>query len=350
MSASDPYRVAERLIAYWQGTEDDALLCGALAERLEPSLRAPAQRDRAGLRQDPVVLETALRSLAAVDPVTRDLIRKLTPSPEDGSTRKPIAAPDRHRGFAPPQTEVARVKVEQNNGMIAGGDFSVEGGMVFNAPSQINAVPRPEDKESTKAQAEAVRILFLAANPQDTTPLRLDQEVRDIAIALQQARFRESFDLRQQWAVRISDLQRALLQHQPSILHFSGHGGPDGCIYLEDNTGLSRPVSGLALARLLSSFKEIRCVLLNACYSQAQAAAMAENVDCVVGMSTRIGDQAATAFSTSFYQALAYGRDVQAAFDLGCAQILLDGLEEEDTPQLLAVRCDPSNLVLSRRR
>ena len=51
----------------------------------------------------------------------------------------------------------------------------------------------------------------------------------------------------------------------------------------------------------------IRCVVLNACYSEAQAQAIAEAIDCVVGMTSAVGDDAAIEFATAFYRALGYG-------------------------------------------
>jgi len=87
--------------------------------------------------------------------------------------------------------------------------------------------------------------------------------------------------------------------------------------------------------------------VLNACFSQIQAEAIAENIDCVVGMSTAVGDEAAISFASAFYQALAYGRTVRTAFDLGCNQIDLESLGEQDTPQLLAKRADPAQVVFA---
>ena len=92
----------------------------------------------------------------------------------------------------------------------------------------------------------------------------------------------------------------------------------------------------------------IRCVVLNACYSEGQAEAIAQHIDCVVGMSRAISDPAAMGFATAFYQALGYGRDVKTAFDLGCAQIDLESLGEQNTPKLLALRINPKDLVFVR--
>jgi hypothetical protein len=167
-----------------------------------------------------------------------------------------------------------------------------------------------------------IKILFLAANPTDTSRLRLDQEIRSIDQALRQAEFRDKFDVEQHWAVRVVDLQGYLLRHKPDIVHFSGHGTAANEIILEDNQGKSQPVSTRALGQLFSVLKDnIRCVVLNACYSERQAQAIAAHIDCVIGMSKAIGDSAAVSFAEAFYQALGYGRDVKAAFDLGCLQI-----------------------------
>jgi hypothetical protein len=174
------------------------------------------------------------------------------------------------------------------------------------------------------ASQRPMRILFLAANPTNTPSLRLDQEMRAIDQALRQSEFRDRFDIRQHWAVRYNDIQGYLLRHQPDIVHFSGHGGSSSEIVLEDEYGNSHPVSVRALSQLFSILKDnIRCVVLNACYSEDQGKAIAEHIDCVVGMSNAIGDTTAIAFASAFYQALGFGRDVQTAFDLSRSEKVL---------------------------
>lgn len=194
---------------------------------------------------------------------------------------------------------------------------------------------------------EPVRILFLSSNPRDTLRLGLDQEVRAIDASLQQARFRDRFDLRQHGAVRVGDLQECLLRHEPHIVHFSGHGTQSSELILEDDQGNSQTVSARALSTLFSVLKaNIRCVVLNACYSEQQARAIAEHIDCVIGMSNAVSDSAVISFSSSFYGAIGYGRDIQTAFDLGRVAIDLDNLDEQDKPKLLAPNSDPRSIVL----
>ena len=190
---------------------------------------------------------------------------------------------------------------------------------------------------------QRVVILFLAANPSTTTRLRLDSEVRAIDQALRQANYRDQFDLRQHWAVRVADLQELLLRHQPHIVHFSGHGASSGEILLQDDAGRAQAVPPQALANVFSLLIDnIRCVVLNACFSQTQAVTIAQHVDCVVGMSQEIGDKDARAFAAAFYEALAYGKSVKTAFELGRNRIDLAGLEDGEVPQLLCPNSDPA--------
>jgi hypothetical protein len=207
--------------------------------------------------------------------------------------------------------------------------------------------PEPASpKEFLTLPAGKVKILFLASNPADTPMLRLDKEARAIDEALRQAEYRQRFEIIQHWAVRVSDLQACLLRHEPNIIHFSGHGSETSEIVLENASGTSQALPAEALSRLFGLFKEhLRCVVLNACYTQFQAEAIADQIECVIGMSKAIRDEACLNFSNAFYQALGYGKDIQTAFELGCLQIDLQGLAEGDIPRLLAKRREPKTII-----
>jgi CHAT domain-containing protein len=139
-----------------------------------------------------------------------------------------------------------------------------------------------------------------------------------------------------QLSVRASDLSQALLDTQPQIVHFSGHGTSDGALCLEDQVGETQPVEPDALAELFEvTADQVQCVVLNACYSGTQANAIAKHIPCVIGMSQDIGDEAAIAFAVGFYQALGAGREIEDAYKLGCVQIRLRGIPEHLTPVLI---------------
>jgi CHAT domain len=178
-------------------------------------------------------------------------------------------------------------------------------------------------------------ILILTANPKDTSRLRLEQEVRDIEEGLQRAKNRDQFVVKSMFAVRPRDIQRAMLDINPSIVHFSGHGTGDEGLVFEDETGSAKLVDGEALAGLFALFAEqVECVVLNGCYSEVQAEAIAQHINYVIGMKQAIGDKAAIEFAVGFYDALGAGRTVEFAHKLGCVAIRLAGVPEQLTPVL----------------
>lgn len=120
-------------------------------------------------------------------------------------------------------------------------------------------MPEPAAPKPT-ASAPAL-ILFLGANPSETTRLALDKEVREIRHRLRTAELRDAFHLEQEWAVRATDLQECLLRHRPAIVHFSGHGNAAGELLLEDETGHATPVGTAAVTNLFRLLgKTVRCM------------------------------------------------------------------------------------------
>ena len=178
------------------------------------------------------------------------------------------------------------------------------------------------------------KILVLAANPQNTPGLRLDEEVRGIQRSIQMAKERDRFQIVSEWAVRTEDLIQTLMTHQPQVVHFMGHGSGSQGLVLDDGRGRSQRVPTRALARLFQQVSSVECVLLNACYSDMQAQAISQFVSCVVGMNQPIGDPAAVSFSRGFYTALGHGSDYKAAYEMGRTAIDLEELAEVETPVL----------------
>lgn len=175
-------------------------------------------------------------------------------------------------------------------------------------------------------------ILLLAANPKGTKGLRLQEEERDIKERLRLAGYGRT-PINSTGATRARDIQQAMLDFKPQIVHFSGHGaGQDGLVF-EDATGQEKLVASAALADLFRIYsKRVECVVLNACYTKPQAEAIARHIEYVIGMSQEIGDQAAIEFAVGFYAALGAGEPIEFAYELGCNAIRLEGISEYLTP------------------
>ncbi len=180
------------------------------------------------------------------------------------------------------------------------------------------------------------RILILSANPLGTSRLRLDEEMREIKEGLRRAKGRDQYSIDTAEAVRYRDIHRAILDYEPQIIHFSGHGAGEEGLMFEDETGQVKLVDAKAIAGLFELFADqVECVVLNACYSKYQAEEIVRHIDYVVGMSEEIGDRAAIEFAVGFYDALGAGRSIEFAHKLGCSAIRMAGVAEHLTPILL---------------
>ena len=194
-----------------------------------------------------------------------------------------------------------------------------------------------EIEEAIKPQqpVDKLTILFLAANPQDTQKLALDQEVRSITEAIRKSEGRDGIEFFSRWAVQSLDILQAINETDPEIIHFSGHGSEKGEIVLDDGSGNMSMVSKEAMAAAVASAsKKVRMIFFNACFSQKEAQAVVDKVEAAIGMNTEIGDEGAIVFAAQFYSSIGFGQNLQQAFDQAKAALLLKGIAEENTPVL----------------
>ncbi len=182
---------------------------------------------------------------------------------------------------------------------------------------------------------ESIKVLFLASNPIDQQQLRLDVEAREINEKISRTKHRDSVKFETRWAVRTSDILQAINEIDPTIIHFSGHGSEADEIVFQNPDGTAKLVSKEAIAMVIaSSSDKIRLVFFNTCFSFRQAEVVSKHVDAAIGMNTSIGDDAAQVFASQFYSAIGFGFSLQKAFDQAKAQLMLEGIEEENTPEL----------------
>jgi hypothetical protein len=195
---------------------------------------------------------------------------------------------------------------------------------------------------------EEIKVLFMAANPLDKPSLRLDEEVRAIHEMIGRSKHRDAVKLESRWAVRPLDVLQALNELRPRVVHFSGHGSDQDEIVFQDNQGQTKLVSKEAIVETMAAASgEIRLVFFNTCYSHNQAEAVVKHVPAAIGMTTSIGDTAARVFAAQFYSAIGFGLSVKQAFDQAKAALMLEGISEEDTPELfVADGVDAETLIL----
>ena len=202
--------------------------------------------------------------------------------------------------------------------------------------------------EDLKYIPEKISVLFIASNPLDQAQLRLDEEAREIENMIRKSEYRDSVSFVSKWAVRPLDILQAINEVNPTIVHFSGHGSDEDELVLQDNSGRTKLVSKEAIVQTMASTSDdIRLVFFNTCFSYNQAYELTEYVHAAIGMNTSIGDNAARIFAAQFYSAIGFGHSVHKAFQQAKTALMLEGVKEENTPELYTNESiDPNELIL----
>ena len=198
-----------------------------------------------------------------------------------------------------------------SNGMDASSFYEIE---LWKTNPQIEE-HEPPNSSQLNNNDPIWKILFLEANPH--RDLDLNREIKEVEQAIKGARDRDKFQIKLGLAVGSEDLHDLILNFEPNIVHFCGHGsGESGLVFLDKKIGTD------ALSNLFKLFQQhLECVVLNACFAEVQAKAIVKHIDYVIGMKQEIQDRAAKAFSLGFYRALAYGRSIEDAYEFGCSAI-----------------------------
>lgn len=192
-----------------------------------------------------------------------------------------------------------------------------------NALIQVEENRHPQKDDPPKPASGPLKILMLTAKPSGTDPtINLDKEQARIAEKIQNKK--NDFDLIVQRAVDKTEFRETTETLRPQILHFSGHGDVEegGIFLLNDDKNDYEILSSDELDALFEYFAEegldFKAVVLNACYSDEQAQAIAKHVPYVVGTTIAIGDKLAIAFSVGFYFKLEKsGLNIEQAFKSG---------------------------------
>jgi hypothetical protein len=189
-----------------------------------------------------------------------------------------------------------------------------------------------------------VKVLILAANPPDTETLRIDQEIREIQTTIRSGKDRDNIEVSIRLAVGPADISQALLDDEPRLVHFAGHGGgPEGSIAAEDDYGFARVIPVDGLVDLFRTFgRSVDCILVNACDTELLARELSAVVPYAIGMRQPVRDRSSIRFSAGFYQALAAGKSIEEAFQLGVVMLKMTPIGSDAGAPVLFRRDLPS--------
>ena len=204
------------------------------------------------------------------------------------------------------------------------------------------------DIDKLKALPKKITVLFMAANPNDTQPLMLDEEVRAIQNNIRLSDYRDSIQFESRWAVRSGDIIQAINETTPTIIHFSGHGAESGDLVLLKPDGTKEFVAKEAITAAISTVSDtVRLVIFNTCFSAAQAVSVVQNIEAAIGMSDSVQDDTAITFAAQLYSSIGFGHSLEKSYRQAIAAIMLAGIPQNDVPQLfLRDGIDPNEVVL----
>ncbi|MFD4873952.1 CHAT domain-containing protein [Streptomyces sp. NPDC058420] len=173
-----------------------------------------------------------------------------------------------------------------------------------------------------------LRVLCMAARPDDQEPLAVHAEQEWLGRALSELRRQGLIHVEWTAGPTWRDLRTALRGGPWHAFHFIGHGGFDpagaeGTLALGDDDGGTYHLGAEDLAMLLSRHTSLRLVVLNACetgrsadrdpFSSVAGALMRKGLPAAVAMQYPISNDAAVEFSRTFYESLAHRRPVDEA-------------------------------------
>lgn len=162
------------------------------------------------------------------------------------------------------------------------------------------------------------KILALTSNPFDQERLRLDNELNEINSGIHPDA-QLDFRLVKYGATSLVKLPALIHDENPDIIHFTGHGDEGGRLIFHKLNDDADPVEIKALTKIFSKIgKNVKCVVLNSCFSARQAKAISQFIPCVIGNKKAVDDDLAIQFSRMFYQMLSRGKNVETAFELAC--------------------------------
>jgi hypothetical protein len=177
------------------------------------------------------------------------------------------------------------------------------------------------------------KIVMLAANPLDRPRIRLDVEQREIRNRVRMlGSTKVELDFVIEPAARTQDILTSVLGSDAEVFHFSGHGEIDGLVVFETDNGLQRRVDGALLADHLKRIgRSLKCLVLNACYSDRLASTLAPHFEVMVGCNAEIDDDAAITFASAFYAAMAAGRSYSDCYAIAVSDVRVNhSLKEAD--------------------
>lgn len=219
-------------------------------------------------------------------------------------------------------------------------------------PVLQNLGPRLKITKRELRKRKRLTVLYLIANPDPRSPLRVDAEIRKVQDAIRGSIYRDNINIEYRPAADLTSLIDGLNDHRPQIVHFSGHSSKNGGLVTDSGELLKSAIGELSFSLLGQALAATdhppKVVVLNSCESSGARKFVLRAADVVISMRVPVTDVAATAFAQQFYAAIASGQSAKSAFAQGKIAVEHVSLSEVATPQLFHTKASkPEKMILT---
>lgn len=220
----------------------------------------------------------------------------------------------------------------------------------------INDINDQQNQKKISLDTKSNVILFLASTPvNDEIDIRKEMIEIDDHLKKYQARHNYKFEMRSN--VKANELTDLLydIENDPEFIHFSGHSVYEPIhpqygtgILFEDNERDYFLMKGDELGNLISTWGEVKCVLLNACHSAPSGFELSKYIPYVISYRGYITDKSAIAFAVGFYKAIANKKSIEQAFRIGKFEMKTNGFVPSEAESIILFKsgdtCDIHDL------
>lgn len=170
-----------------------------------------------------------------------------------------------------------------------------------------------------QAELKLTRVLILAANPQNSSELRLADKASEIQRNFERAKIREHFLIESLWAKKPIEIYNYVMEFRPSAIHFFGTYSANETICFENENGQIQSANSDILSGLFRLLcKQVKYVFLEYCYSDAQITSISDYVDYVISIKDAIPESITSQFVSTFYESFFLGEDFEESYIIGC--------------------------------
>jgi hypothetical protein len=210
---------------------------------------------------------------------------------------------------------------------------------VVQSPRSDGQAPK-RPRSTSRRSGVQLKIALLVTNPDFRASLQTGIEARDIEAAAKLGGKPEKVEIKIFPAPTFDTLVDALNTYKADILHFSGHGGGQSLVFdnLKAGDDGGTILDFQTVARLVESASyKPKLLVLAACDTAEGADEFLRVIPAVVAMKDSIGDEAACAFSSRFYQSLTSGASIRSSLVQAKELLKHKGYADADLPDLIAI-------------